>query len=108
MGTAHAYFKVRATFTMLLGTHILVKLMVIIYQNDEKGISYQNLAIFSLVFHFLLPFSSPISAVSGNRPHFVHAFTSNRYCVQCRQSGGTGRQKELEESLGNQLFDKED
>jgi hypothetical protein len=48
-GTAHAYFKVRAMVTMLSWTHILVKLMVIIYQNDEKDISSQNLVALSLV-----------------------------------------------------------
>ncbi len=48
-GTAHAYFKVRAPVTMLSWTHSSGKLMVIIYQNDEKEISSQNLVALLLV-----------------------------------------------------------
>jgi hypothetical protein len=81
-GTAPAYFEVRALVTMLLWTHSLVKLMIIIYQNDEKEISSQNLIALPLVWHFLLPFPSPFSGMLENHLHISHVCSMTNCCVE--------------------------
>ena len=81
-GTAPAYFEVRAMVTMLLWTHSLVKLMIIIYQNDEKEISSQNLIALPLVWHFLLPFPSPFSGMLENHLHISHVCSMTNCCVE--------------------------
>ncbi len=61
--------------------------MVVVYQNYEKEMSFQNLAVSTLVSHFLLPFSSPFSGVLGNRPHILHMSSMIRCCV--KTAGGS-------------------
>jgi hypothetical protein len=80
--------------------------MVIVYQNYEKEMSFQNLAVSALVSHFLLPFSSPFSGVSGNRPHILHMSSMISCCV--KTAGGSVSGEVTKECPGNILLDKED
>ena len=105
-GTAPANFEVRALVTMLLWTHSLVKLMIIIYQNDEKEISSQNLIALPLVWHFLLPFPSPFSGMLENRRHILHVSSMISCCV--KTAGGNVPRGVIKELSCNQLLDKED
>ena len=80
--------------------------MVIIYQNDEKDISSQNLVALSLVLHFLLPFSSPFSGKSGNHLHISHVCSMTNCCVET--AGGSVPGEVIKQSPSNQLLDKKD
>ncbi len=80
--------------------------MIIIYQNDEKEISSQNLIDLPLVWHFLLPFPSPFSGMLENRRHISHVWSM----ISCyvKTAGGNVPRGVIKELPGNELLDKED
>ena len=75
--------------------------MVIVYQNYEKEMSFQILAVSAQVSHFSLPFSSPFSGVSGNRPHIFHMCSMISWCVET--AGGSVPGEVIKESPATQL-----
>ncbi len=78
--------------------------MVIVYQNDDKDISSQNLVALSLVYYFLLPFSSPFSGMSGNHLHILHMCSMISCCVET--AGGSVPGEVIKQSPSNQLLAK--